>query len=575
MTDFNPDYLNIDYNTFVAKFKEELAQSDIYRDYDFEGANITVLLELMAYYGDINTYFINKIAKNVYMETADIYECVNRLARQVGYEPKGIRGSRGTLTATVECSIGDVLQVQAWVQLNSGRQTDDGDAINFATTASQTVTCSSTASVFTFPIRQGIVTRIENFTGKDLIDNDLLLPTTYAYDDDLDDDLPSIQLTVNNTEWERVGDFYTNLIPPVNNNVFMFVYDRYERNKIVFNSSRNVPEIEDDIDIIVLDSLGEDGNISGDEAGDTWTIGDANFIENQTLASFIDNSLITLSLSAATTGGDNAETITEIKNNSQSALRAQFRNVTENDYNSNLSSRSDIVRATAWGEQDIAPSGSIELYNLVRISTIPLSYGKSTITTSAGQLITWPTEVTSQVGTDWGTTGTVIVPLSYSSAWEEELLLYLRPRKVISHYEQFIVPDLVYFTYEIGLRIKRLATFTDVQTDVLNKLIYFFRAENQEFASIMDFNNIIEYIMDTTEVSPDDDFEQVANIRNFNMRDINSSKFIYETNQIGNYPYYLSADLDDDRDNNLRKIQLGLNQFPVLSSVSVSIIQET
>jgi hypothetical protein len=211
---------------------------------------------------------------------------------------------------------------------------------------------------------------------------------------------------------------------------------------------------------------------------------------------------------------------------------------------------------------------------LVRISVIPEVYGTSTITTSSGPLITWPTSA-SQVGTDWGKTGTVLVPLAYSPAWEQELLLYLRTRKVISHYEQFIVPDLVYFTYEIGLRIKRLATFTDVQTDVLNKLIYYFRAQNQEFASIMNFNNIVEYIMDPTEVSPDSDFAQVENIRNFNMRDINSNKFIYPTNQIGNYPYYLSPDLDDQRDNNLREMQLGLNQFPVLSPESVSIIQET
>jgi hypothetical protein len=358
----------------------------------------------------------------------------------------------------------------------------------------------------------------------------------------------------------------------------MFVYDRYERNKLVFNSSRNVPAIEDVIDITVLDSLGEDGNIAADSEDDTWTIVDTNFIEflpDTGGSEFIDNSTITLSLSGTTTGGDGPETITEIKNNSQSALRAQFRNVTENDYNSHLSSRSDVIRATAWGEQDIAPSGSIELYNLVRISVIPEVYGTSTITTSSGPLITWPTLVSPQVGTDWGKTGTVLVPSAYSPAWEQELLLYLRPRKVISHYEQFIVPDLVYFTYEIGLRIKRLATFTDVQTDVLNKLIYYFRAQNQEFASIMNFNDILEYIMDPTEVSPDSDFAQVENIRNFNMRDINSNKFIYETNQIGNYPYYLSADLDVQRDNNLRETQLGLNQFPVLSPESVSIIQET
>ena len=88
MTDFTPSYLEIDFLTLVGKFKEELKQSDIYRDYDFEGANITILMELMSYIGELTTYFTNKIAKNVFLETADIYEAANRLARQVGYEPK-------------------------------------------------------------------------------------------------------------------------------------------------------------------------------------------------------------------------------------------------------------------------------------------------------------------------------------------------------------------------------------------------------------------------------------------------------------------------------------------------------
>ena len=569
-TEFTPDYLNIDYNTYVAKFKELLAQSDVYRDFDFEGSNISLILEMMAYYGDVNTYFINKIAKNVYMETADIYECVNRLARQIGYEPKGVRGSRATLTATIIVSgagftQGDILKVEAWKQVNSGRATEDGDSIKFATTTQVSAIVSGSSIQIEIPVRQGIVTAIDGYTGDDLIDNELLLPTDYAYDDDLDDYLPTIEVTVNDaTEpWERVSNFYTNLIPPINDDVYMFVYDRYQRNKIQFSSSRNVPAPSDIIDIILLDSFGPDGNISADTSADTWTIEDTGFIENETTNLPVSNSLITLSMSAASIGGDDPETITEIKLNSQQALRAQFRNVTENDYNSNLSARSDVIRATAWGEQEFAPSGSIELYNVVSISVIPEIYGTATITTSADTL-----------NTDWGTSGSILHPLAYSSAWEQELLLYLRPRKMISAYEIFIVPDLVYFTFNIGIRIKRLASFIDVKTDVLNKLIYFFRPQNQEFYSEMDFNDVVEFLLDPTQVSTDDEFLNISEIRNLNLRDINSNKTINQP-ATGIYPYWTQPDSTvSAMDNMLRIIQLGLNQFPVLSSDTVRIYQE-
>ena len=240
MAEFIPDYLNIDYNTYVAKLQQELQQSDIFRDYDYEGSNISIILELMAYFGDINTYFINKIAKNVYMETADIYECVNRLARQVGYEPKGIRGSKGTLTVTVTgCTPGDILSVEPWKMLNSGRETLDGEAIKFATTAQQSVTCSGSSVTFGLPIRQGEVQNLTDYKGTDLIENELLLPTDYAYDDDLDDSLPSVQLDVNVVNrWNRIEDFYEDLITEGIDDVYMFVYDRYRRTKVLFNSTR-------------------------------------------------------------------------------------------------------------------------------------------------------------------------------------------------------------------------------------------------------------------------------------------------------------------------------------------------
>lgn len=568
MAEFTPDYLNIDYNTYVAKLQQELQQSDIFRDYDYEGSNISILLELMAYFGDINTYFINKIAKNVYMETADIYECVNRLARQVGYEPKGVRGSKGTLTVTVTgCSAGDQLQVYAWKVLNSGRSTDEGDAINFSTTVSQLVSCGAGSVTFGVPVRQGDVQNLDNYKGTDLIENELLLPTDYAYDDDLDDSLPSIELEVNGTTvWNRVSDFYTDLITEGIDDVYMFIYDRYKRTKVLFNSTRNVPALEDVIDLIVLESQGIDGNIAADSSEDTWAIQDTQFIRNNTTATWVDNSLITLSLSAGTTGGADPETITEIKNNSQSALKAQFRNVAKNDYNSHLSSRSDIIRATAWGEQDIAPSGSIQNYNVVRISVIPQNWGLVTISTSAGTITT-----------DWGTNGATLIPQVYNTAWTTTLSTYLRDRKMISTYEVFVVPDLVYFSFEFTLRIKRTYSFADVQTDVLNKLEYYFRAENQQFNSIMDFNDVLEYLLDTTVASDDDDFANIEGIRNLNLRDINSNKTIYTPAQgaLGNYPYYTTTDLDVQRDNNLRPIQIGLSQFPYLSKDTVQITQET
>ena len=175
MAEFTPEYLSIDYASLIEKFKTELKKSDIFKDYDFEGANISVLMELNAYVSELNTFFINKIAKNNFLETADIYEAANRLARQVGYEPKGTRSARGTLQVSVSgTQVGDVLRVLPWKQINSARSDDDGNEILFATTASVQATATGTYTVIPVPIRQGEIVTITGYSGDDLIDNELV-----------------------------------------------------------------------------------------------------------------------------------------------------------------------------------------------------------------------------------------------------------------------------------------------------------------------------------------------------------------------------------------------------------------
>jgi hypothetical protein len=569
MTEFQPQYLSIDYLSLVDKFRNELQDSDIFKDFDFEGANISILLELMAYVGELTTFFSNKIAKNCFLETADVYEAANRLARQGGYEPKGTRSARGTITVAVSGTTpGDTVRVLAWKQLSSGRTDDDGNEIRFATTTSVSTTASGSLTILNVPIRQGVITDLTGYSGEDLIDNELILPQEYAYDDDVDDEIPSVRVLVNDEQWTRLSDFYSNLIPVQTDNVYQFIYDRYRRNKVVFNSAFNVPGNEDTIDVRVLQSLGPDGTIAAD-SGEEWTIEDTQFVQitpSGGSPSFTNNDNITISLSAATIGSADPETIDELKINAASALRAQFRNVTSQDYNSHLSSRSDIVVANAWGEQDLVPSGGDpQEFNIVHISVIPEQYGASTI--SFG---------TSGFTTDWGVLAETIVPSAYSPSWETELLEYLKPRKMISAYEIFELPDLVYFSFEIGIRKKRTYNFVEIAQDVREKLDYYFRPENQQFNSTISFMDIVEFLLDATQISTDDDFENIRGIRNLNIRDININKTIYPfgSTSVNEFPRWDEAPWTD-RDNMLREVKLGLNQFPVLATASVRIFEES
>lgn len=560
-----PDYLSIDYSTAIQRIKDQLSSSDIFADYNYEGSNIAILIELVAYMIELNTYYTNKIAKNIHIETADIYEAVNRGARQMGYEPQGPIGSRATVTVTVTgATVGSTYRIYPFTEIECPTlQDDDGNTIVFATTS----TTSHTATAGTFSVdincKQGQVTSLTGYDGDDLVDNELILPSNYAYDNDIDDDYPSVSVTVGGDEWSRITDFYDELSALYTvDDVYMFVYDRYERSKLVFNSSRNVPTADDDIEITALVTLGADGDV----AAGTITSPETNFVYDVDAGSYVNNSQITVTNANASTGGADAEDTDSIKENAKAALHTQYRNVTSSDYISHLEERSDITVANAWGEQEIAPSGSINNYNKVHLSVIPTTWGNSTIG-----------RTTNTFTVSWGSSAseTIYSPSGISSTWENTLSDYLEPRKMISAYEEWELPELVYFSFDIGIRKKRTYSFSNIRTDILNKLIYWFRAANREFNEIINFNDITEYLLDTTEISSTDDFEYIEGIRNLNIRDIDVSTTIYEYNTEGNYPYYVDLSTTWKGENQLRRIQLGHDQFPVLSSSTVRISEES
>lgn len=560
-----PDYLSLDFNTALEKLKSELKKSDTFKDYNYNGSNISILMELMSYFSDLNTFFSNKMFKNVFSETSDIYECVNRLSRQKGYEPKGKRSGRATINLTIDnIHVGDIIKVYPWKQFDSGRLTESEEQIKYSTISTTEGISTGTSHTIEVPIKQGEVLNLTGFTGEDLIDNELILPSDYAYDNEINDTNPSIQLSVNGVIWNRISDFFNEIDPLTNeDNVYMFIYDKYERNKISFNSTRNVPEKSDIIEITALKSLGVNGSIGAD-SDEEWTFDNTKNVEinYNNVLSFIDNDSLSLSLTAASIGASDPETIAEIKNNSQSNMHSQFRNITSTDYISHLTERSDIIMANAWGEQEISPSGgSIQEYNKVHLSTIPNEWNNSTIQTSA-----------SNFTTNWGTSASIMLPSEYSNSWSNELKIYLLPRKMMTSYEVFSLPELVYFSFKIGIRINRLYVFSNVKQDVLDKLIYYFRSANQNFNSIINFNDISEYILDLNNISSDNNYLNILGIRNLNIRDINTSKIIYESNQQNNFPYW--ADSQYVGENQLRRIQLGYNQFPILSSDTTSIIEE-
>lgn len=552
-----PSYLEGDFTTWKAKLTEELQASDIFRDLNYEGSNISILIELLSYLGDFTTYFINKVAKNVYMDTADVYECVHRLGRQIGYEPKGARSARATLTLTASGDFngGDTLSVGPWIEIESTENDDDGDTIIFTTTTTTSVTATS-ASIFSFDVevRQGIVKEYTDYTGGDLIDNMLLLPTgtIFAYDENLDDNYPVIEVKVNNVAWSRVSDFYDEMSGLYDvNDVFMLRYDKYGHYVIEFSLARNVPAADDEITVKVLETLGSDGNVGAGTITGNDNIPSTLIINYSPPNQGQPVPVVSITNTLAGGGGSAADTITEIKNNAKAQIHSQNRNVTKSDYISELETRADIIKASAWGEQEIAPSGNILEYNKVYLSVIPDIWGTSTIEVSSA---IWSPSL--------NVSGAIYIPHTYTNVYENTLSAFLEPRKMLSAREVYVVPELVYFAMIFGIRLKRGYEFLDAATAIKNKYSYYFEATNRKFGDIINHLDIAEFILDPSIESETDEFTDIEGIQNLVVREVYSNVNIYESNNQDQYPQYIDDSYTITIDNKLRRIQLGKLQFP-------------
>jgi len=558
-----PEYLQIDFNTLVSRLKEQIKDSDIFRDTDYEGANVTLIAELMAYIGELQTFYTNKVAKNMYMETADIYENVHRLATLIGYDPKGHRGARGTCSITVSAGVGvgDILNIDAWKQIESTQDDPDtGEAIQYATTESYTLTATEVPYKFDIFVRQGNVINL-SYTGDDIVSNELLLPLgDYGYDDSLIDEYNTLEVRVDGVLWTRVSDFF-DLISGLQETrtVYKFEYDKYQRYKVVFSSLRQVPEDYQTIEITCLQSLGENSGVGPY----TITNPQDEFIYNTNTSLYLDNSTITCTNSAATIGAANPEPIDSIKDNAQGQLHAQFRNVTAIDYITNLNQRSDIITSNVWGEQEVAPSGDTSEYNKVHIVVYPNPWGSASIETSAAS----------------GANGAeYIVPYNFTDAFRTDLTEYLEARKILTVYEQYELPVLIYFRYDIGIRIQRTYSYAAVRDDVRRKLIYYFDPTLRSFNEQVNFRDLENFILDRSIVSEGtlfseaDTFPNVAGVKNLIFRDIDvQNSVVYEPNP-SMFPRYIHTPYVGD--NKLRTIELGVDQFPAIDIINTRFSQE-
>ena len=115
-------FTNLNFEDIKTSIKDYLRQNSNFSDFDFEGSNLSVLINTLAYNSYITAYNTNMVANESFIDSATLRENVVSLARNIGYVPRSKRAA----TALVEFVITGIstdnrsITLQPGVFANSG-----------------------------------------------------------------------------------------------------------------------------------------------------------------------------------------------------------------------------------------------------------------------------------------------------------------------------------------------------------------------------------------------------------------------------------------------------------------------
>jgi hypothetical protein len=105
-------FTNLDFSDLRIQIKDYLRTNSKFTDFDFDGSNFSVLIDLLAYNSYITSYNTNMAVNEVFMDSATLRENVVSLARNIGYVPKSKRAAQSKISFTVNMSATDARTVK-------------------------------------------------------------------------------------------------------------------------------------------------------------------------------------------------------------------------------------------------------------------------------------------------------------------------------------------------------------------------------------------------------------------------------------------------------------------------------
>ena len=94
-------FTNLDFDQIKTQIKDYLRANSNFTDFDFEGSNLSVIIDALAYNTYISSFNSNLVVNESFLDSATLRENVVSLARNIGYVPRSKSAARASISFNV------------------------------------------------------------------------------------------------------------------------------------------------------------------------------------------------------------------------------------------------------------------------------------------------------------------------------------------------------------------------------------------------------------------------------------------------------------------------------------------
>ena len=355
----------LDFNTIKESLKTSLKNTGEFEDYDFEGAGLSNILDVLAYNTHLNGLIANFALNESFLVTAQLRPSVVSLSESLGYVPDSKKSPECSITLTVNTTSATP-NIETQQTLLPGelvlRGTKDG--VDYTFTNRESIQATSKAGeVYTFAPAADASLPIKVFEGTEINQQFIVgevTDTVYVIPDaNMDITTAIIKVYPNQQSANNRGDFtqYVNLLDATTINEQSRLYVLREAPNGYFeltfgngNSLGQAPTSGQVIEVNYLRTSGEIANeIPALRLASTFT-----FATTTSSTITVDEGDVGITTLTRSAGGAEKESIESMRLNAPYQYAAQNRMVTATDYSALILKKysSFIDDIKSWGGED-------------------------------------------------------------------------------------------------------------------------------------------------------------------------------------------------------------------------------